>query len=296
MSERVTALSEVPAPRNGSDTIDRGEPSATQRELAHIIVDSLRVNNRLNYLVRSGLALFAISCSVLALIYAGLNAGPIVAAGRGDGAVANALLATTLPVLLLVGLAALAGVACWAVHSRGVDEMYGTLDTVSRMEREGEVAVSSRGLIYAFEEKLQNTRRAFTLLLWLGRTLFIVCLGVCVAAVINAIAKGSPLLTGALGGGSVLGAVLGVATKIPRNIAHNLADVIQIQTAVTGCDRQISLLETAAIDAVNHCDDRQTAHERVLDVQQRMDQVVANAVWRIERFADPEYSEGARDD
>lgn len=264
--------------------------SATQQELSEIVVASLRANCALNLRVRTGLGIFGLLSATLALGYAALNAGEIAAAAGEDSAKASAaLLAGALPVVLLVVLSAISGLAAWAVHERGLDELYGTIDAVSRMEREGEVAVSSRGLIHAFEEKLNSTRRAFTLLLWLGRTLFIVCLGLAIAAVVSAMSDGDPWVTGALGGSSAIGAFLGVARRVPQNIAHHLADVIQIQTVVTGSDRQISLLETAAIDAINDTAGRATARDEVLAVQQRMDHVIAGAVGRIERFADPEF-------
>lgn len=259
--------------------------SPVQGELAQLVVDELRSNCRLNFRVRCGLALFGFTAGGLALLVAVLRAGGIADAAGGGGDIFLACF----PIVVLVALSVMCGVAAWTVHARGLDEVQSTLDAVNRMEREGEVAVSSRGLIYAFEEKLQNTRRAFTLLLWLGRTLFIVCLALCCAAIISALKDAEPLLTGSLGAGSVVGALFGAATKVPRNISHHLADVIQIQTAVTGCDRQISLLETAAIDIVNRADDRASAHDDVLAVQRRMDQVVAHAVYRIERYADPEF-------
>ncbi len=49
------------------------------------------------------------------------------------------------------------------------------------------MAVSARGLIVAFEAKLQNAQRAFTLLLWIGRTTFVICLGLFTAAVVRAV-------------------------------------------------------------------------------------------------------------
>jgi hypothetical protein len=247
----------------------------------------LRLNCWLNYVLRAGLAVFGFTAGVLALLYTARHGHEIATALNDGRNIPAALLAATLPVLLFVLLGALAGAAAWAVHSRQVDETYRTLDAVSRMEREGEVAVSARGLIYAFEEKLQNARRAFTLLLWLGRTLFVVCLGLFAAAVINAMAGGSHLVTAVLGASSVAGALLGVVKAVPRTIAHNLADVIQVQSIITGCDRQISLLESAAFNAINHDADAIATRDTVLDVQRRMDQVVASAVRRIERYADP---------
>jgi hypothetical protein len=266
----------------------RRELSPAQADLAQLVVEELRDNCRLNFRVRAGLAVLGLATALVVLVYAVLRGDDIAAAAQGGGNL-GAAVAASIPVLVLLALAIALGGAAWTVHQRGLDEMYNTLEAVSRMEREGEVAVSSRGLIYAFEEKLQNTRRAFTLLLWLGRTLFLVCLGLAAAAIISLILKGDPVLTGALGGSSLIGALLGAARKVPRNISHHLADVIQIQTAVTGCDRQISLLETAAIDIVNFGEDRTQTHADVLAVQQRIDEVVSNAVCRIERYADPEF-------
>jgi hypothetical protein len=265
----------------------------TQDQLAALLTRELRANCVLNLLVRAGLAVFGLTAGVVALYYAASHSDAIAAAASGKDAGALALLTAALPIVLPVLLAALAGAAAWAVHSRGVEEMYGTLDTVSRIKREGEVAVSARGLIYAFEEKLQNARRAFTLLLWLGRTVFLVCLGLFAASIVSAMAGGDSLVTVGLGVTSVAGALLSVVKAVPRNITHNLSDVIQIQSIITGCDRQISLLETTALKALNHPDDRAGAQQTVLDVQRRMDQVVAKAVSRLEFYADPEHREEA---
>jgi hypothetical protein len=262
---------------------DAPQLSATQRELAELLVATLRQNTKLNFRVRAGLAVVGFASSLLALGYAGLH-GAEIASPAGD---LGALFAGTLPVVLLVVFSALAGLAAWTVNARSVDEMHSTLELVNRMAREGEVAVSSRGLVHAFEEKLQNTRRAFTLLLWLGRTLFVVCLGLLAGAGISAIAHADPVLTGALGGSSLLGAFLGIVSKVPRNIASHLADVVQIQTVVTGCDRQISLLETIALHAVNRDDGAHNAHDDALAVQRQMDRVIGRAVSRIEELADP---------
>jgi hypothetical protein len=271
----------------GEATAPAPSSSGAHAQLAPLVARVLRFNCWLNYVLRAGLAVFGLAAGVLALLYTARHGHEIAAAVHSDGDIAAALLGATLPVVLFVLLGALAGAAAWAVHSREVDEMCRTLDTVSRMEREGEVAVSARGLIYAFEEKLQNARRAFTLLLWLGRTLFLVCLGLFAAAIVNAMVGGNDLVTAVLGGSSVAGALLGVVRAVPRTLAHNLADVIQIQSIITGCDRQISLLESAAFNAINRDGDSAATQETVIDVQRRMDRVVASAVRRIERYTDP---------
>jgi hypothetical protein len=163
-----------------------------------------------------------------------------------------------------------------------------TLDVLTRLKREGEVAVSARGLMYAFEEKLQNARRAFTLLLWLGRTLFVICIGLFAAAVVNAMVKGADVVTVAFGASSVAGSLLAVTRGVPRNVKEHLADVIQVQTIVTGCDRQISLLESDALAALNnsHFGVAET-HQIVIEVQQHMSAVVNDAVSMVGRCVDP---------
>jgi hypothetical protein len=256
-----------------------------QQQVAPLVERVLRQNCSLNLWLRVGLAVFGMSAGVLALVYTVVHGHEIVAAVDGDGDLL-AVVAESVPALLYVLLGTLAGLVAWAVHARGVEEMYGTLDILSRMERQHEVAVSARGLIYAFEEKLQNTRRAFTLLLWLGRTLFIVCLGLFAAAIVSAMIEGVSTTTVVLGASSIAGALLGVARDVPRNIAHHLADVIQIQSIVTGCDRQISLLESLAFNAMNANTSSAATHRRGLEVQERMGQVVAAAVDHIETFAD----------
>jgi hypothetical protein len=61
-----------------------------------------------------------------------------------------------------------------------------------------------------------------------------------------------------------------------------------VQTIVTGCDRQISLLESDALAALNnsHVGVMET-HQIVIDVQQHMSGVVEDAVDMVERCVDP---------
>jgi hypothetical protein len=87
------------------------------------------------------------------------------------------VLAQTLPVALLAALAILCGIATWLLHSRGQEEIEQAMDGIGRLRREAEVAIPARGLAHVFEEKLANARRAYLLQLWLGRTLFLVSLG-----------------------------------------------------------------------------------------------------------------------
>jgi len=188
-------------------------------------------------------------------------------------------------VILLVAIAGIAAATAWTTHSRGLDEIFRTIDCVNRVEREGEVAVSARGLIVAFENKLQNAQRAFTLLLWIGRTTFVVCVGLFAAAVVRTAVVGDvDLATVALAAGSLLGAVVSLVKGAPRTITENLVAVIEVQSIVTGCDRQISLLESDAFAALNNkALSRDEAHAIVAEDQERIDAVVRAAVERLKR-------------
>jgi hypothetical protein len=281
---------------NGSSKLIPAEPSvsrsAVDKHVARLVTRGLRANTALNLAVRVLLGLFGLVSCALALRYIAVRGDEMVeilskSTDSGDR-VGKRLLVLCMPVLLFGLLAGLAAAAAWTMHARGQDETTRTLDMLSRLKREGEVAVSARGLMYAFEEKLQNARRALNLLLWLGRTLFLICIGLFAAAVINAMAKGADLVTVTFGVTSVAGSLLAVANGVPRKVKEHLADVIQVQTIVTGCDRQISLLESDALAALNNsqCGVADT-HHIVLEVQERMSTVVALAVKQIEDYVDP---------
>lgn len=261
-------------------------------DAVRLVTDALRDNTRLNLAVRVLLSLFAVACCMLAVRYVVLRGDQMVQLldQKGDTGdlVGRRLFVLCMPVVLFGVLAGLAAAAAWMLHVRGQEETTRTLDTLSRLRREGEVAASARGLMYAFEEKLQNARRAFSLLLWLGRAVFVICIGLFTAAVINAMANGADLLTVALGASSVAGAVFAVANGVPRKVKAHMADVIQVQTIVTGCDRQISLLESDALVALNNPDfSVADTHKVVLEVQARIGAVATDAAEQIERYVDP---------
>jgi hypothetical protein len=282
---RAAVLSAVTAGDGDSQT-------AIDRTIKDLALSGLRTNSRINVSARVLLGLFGLACAVVALDYVHQRGDLMVEIlrepGTGSGVIGERMLALTMPVLLFCGFAGVAGAVTLVLHSRGQEETGRTLEALNRMKREGEVAVSARGLTFAFEEKLTNARRAFTLLLWLARTLFIVCLGMFAVSVFNAIISGVDLFTVALGGTSVVAALLAVALSVPDNVTQQLANVIQIQSIVTGCDRQISLLESDAMSAMNNSDTEATvAHGIVLDVQDRIDKVVSHAVQQIEDSVDP---------
>ena len=159
-------------------------------------------------------------------------------------------------------------------------------DCVGRLRREAEVAIPARGLTHVFEEKLANARRAYVLQLWLGRALFLVSLGLFSAALINAIAGGESLLTAVFTAGSIVGVLFGTARRVPRTIARHLADVVQVQCAITGCDRQIGMFENYAYNLLNERSTDDVLGALVV-VHERIETVIENAVTRIERYADP---------
>jgi hypothetical protein len=289
----VSARAQVNAGSNGNspqETDGGGRPprsaaARARKQFSDDMTGTLRTNTLLNLCVRTGLAIIGLGAGASALAYTWLRHDELANAVAGGVDVGD-LLAVAMPFLFFVLLSALAGVAAAIAHARGLEEMSRTLEALTRIEREGEVAVSARGLIFAFEEKLQNARRAFTLQLWLGRTMFLVCLGLLAATLINALAEDG-LATFATGAGSVFAAFLGVTKRVPHNVGRHLADVVQIQSIITGCDRQISLLESAALAALKSNADPDTAHRFVLEAQWRIDEVVERAVIRIEDFADP---------
>jgi hypothetical protein len=261
-------------------------------DIAAIALGTLKSNSKLNFAARVLLMLFALTASVLAVAYVFIRADEMVEVLTDPahaGVVGEQLLALTAPVLLLVVLAGLAAITGFVVHSRGLEESIRTMDSVNRLRREGEVAVSARGLIVAFEEQLSTAKRGHGLLLWIGRTLFIVTLGLFSAAVISTIWHGADPWTITLGATSMAGAIFAVAKNVPETIAHDVANVVQVQLILTGAHRQISMLESDAFASLNNKDmSRADAHVALLAVQDRMDSVVDAAVKQIEKFADPQ--------
>jgi len=260
-------------------------------EMTRLVTSGLRANTALSLAVRILLSLFGVACCVLALRYVVVRSDQMVQILRESGdagdLIGKRLFVLCMPVLLFGVLGGLAGAAAWTIHARAQDETVRTLDTLSRLKREGDVAASARGLTYAFEEKLQNARRALNLLLWLGRSLFVICIGLFAATIVNAMADGDHLLTAAFGASSVVGSLFSVANGVPRKVKAHMADVIQVQTIVTGCDRQISLLDSDALVALNSDLGVRETHQIVLEVQQRMNAVVATAAEQIEHYVDP---------
>jgi hypothetical protein len=260
-------------------------------ELTGILLGAVKNNTRLNAVLRCVLALVGVVATAAALIYTVVHASAIVGAlssPRPTGmSLWERIFAQSWPVFILMALAALTAVAAWWAHVRGQEEIERASDCVSRLRREAEVAIPARGLTHVFEEKLANARRAYMLQLWLGRALFLVSLGLFSAGVINTLAGGESLVTLTFTAGSVVGVLFGTARRVPRTIARHLADIVQVQIAITGCDRQIGLFENYAYQLLK--DER--ASEEVLAalilVHERIETVVQNAIQRVEQYADP---------
>jgi hypothetical protein len=272
-------------------TADAKEPLAS-RDVIHAALGSLKANGALNLTARVLLMLFALCAAVLAVVLIYIRADKMVEVltdQKRTEQLGEQLIALTAPVLVLMILAGLAVIIGFLAHSRGLDESIRTLDSVNRLRRENEVAVSARGLIVAFEEQLSSIKRSHSVVLWVVRTLFIVTLGLFSACAIRTIAEGVDPTTAVLGGTSLAGALLGAATRIPDRVAHETANIVQIQLIVTGAHRQISMLESDAFASMNNRKtSRSAAHEMVLRVQDRIEHVIDTAVKQIEKFADPQ--------
>jgi hypothetical protein len=276
------------APRPTAVERDRGAATVTQGEdAAAPALASLRLNLEINRSFRILVGTFGLVAGALALLYTWRRGDRMVELLVQDRLDLERLLVLGLPVLTFGLFAGLAVAVCWGLHSRGQEELLRTLDTVSRIRREGEVAVSARGLMFSFEEKLVNARRAFMLLLWFGRTLFIVCLGLFTISAGRAILGETDLFTVALSATSVAGALLAIATDAPRKVKEHLADVVQVQSIVTGCDRQISLLESDAQAVMNSKLCTAEKHRMVLEVQGRMGLVTRRSAQLVEHYAEP---------
>jgi hypothetical protein len=284
-----------PAHLNGGGSPPAGDPSTSRDEIADYMMAGLRRSMVVNLGVRAALGIIGLSAAASALVYTWAHAEELVAPLAGRHYSVAEVFAVTMPFVMFVLLGLFAAMAAYTAHARFLDETCRTLETVNRIRREGEVAVSARGLIFAFEEKLTNARRAFTLQLWLGRTLFLVGLGLLCVTVVSAIIGGHELVTAAAGAGSFATALLGVTKRVPENVGQQLADVVQIQSIVTGCDRQISLLESAAFAALKDTDPGGKGQQFALHARSQIDEVVDRAVKRIEDYTEPHARSGGGD-
>ncbi len=261
------------------------------REVVRVALGTLESNSHWNLVGRILLMVFALgtatAATVLVVFRADETVGVLTDPSRNDE-IGKQLLALSAPVLLLLALAGLAVLVGFLVHSRGLDESVKTLDSVNRLRREDEVAVSARGLIVAFEDQLASIKRSHGVILWVARSLFIVTIGLFLACVGAALANGIDATTAVLGATSLAGALLGAATGVPTTISHEAANVLQMQLIVTGAQRQISMLESVAFTSLNDTKaTRDEANAVAFSAQQKIQDVLDKAVQQVEAFADP---------
>jgi hypothetical protein len=258
-------------------------------DVAALSLRTLGANSRLNLVARTLLMVFSLTTAALAVAYVLTRANAAVAILQRPGEeTLPRLLALGAPMLLLAALAIVGGIAAAVLHSRNLEESVRTLDSINRLRREGEVAVSARGLVVAFEEQIATIRRSHSLLLWLGRTLFVISLGLFSVAAISALWRGVDIWTLGMGVTSLGGAMWTAASRVPANVAHDAANVVQVQLIVTAAHRQISLLESDAFAALNAKEASvETQHAVALDNQERIERVMASAIAQIETYTDP---------
>jgi hypothetical protein len=221
----------------------------------------------------------AVTAGLLAVGYAVVH-GPEMTKQILDaesGSFVEQLIALTWPVLVLGALAILAGAGAWMVHIRAVEAYDRGFQALTQYWRDTSVPVQSREL----DDEVNFTRRAFLVIMWLTRTLFIVSLGLFAVAVADIIIRGTVDASSVLlAGGSLMGALYGTASDVPTNVKKHLADIVQMQTILSACNRELSLLERIG-----------KRHEKYRDVPpllipRAMDAVVAKAAARIEVYTE----------
>ena len=264
-------------------------------DVASLSLSTLKANSRLNLVARTLLMVFSLTTAALAVAYVITRADAAVSILQRPGdEMLPRLVALGAPMLLLAAFAILGAIAAAVIHSRSLDESVRTLDSINRLRREGEVAVSARGLVVAFEEQIATIRRSHSLLLWLGRTLFVISLGLFAVAAISALWHGVDVWTLGMGVSSLGGAMWTAASRVPSNVAHDAANVVQVQLIVTAAHRQISLLESDAFAALNAKEtDVRAAHAVALDNQERIERVMTTAIGQIETYTDPKPAQAA---
>ena len=209
---------------------------------------ALRRNATLNFGVRLGLYAAALASIGTALWYATQRGDDMVRAlldlNKDSVFHADRLLAITIPLILLLLLAAVSLVCALLVQSRGIDDFESGLAGISRLRREAGAGVSrTRDTMHVLEEFVVNARRAFRLQLWFARTLFVVSIVLFAAAIVDAIVGGVDLATIGLGAGSMIGLLAGIATGAGSNVGMHLGDATQLQLIVANGTRQVNVIE-----------------------------------------------------
>jgi hypothetical protein len=195
--------------------------------------------------------------------------------------------AVTWPIVLQAIVAVGSVLFALRIHRKSVATFQEGLEGVSRLRREAAVGVPrSRALTDVLEETLKNAKQAFSVSLWISRTLFVVGLALLVTVFIQSIARNElDLVTGALATGSVISLIASWLTRPQRDIATDLGNITQLQAILASYTRQAALLEEHVYQVLEHyrrIGDPEGASESVTKGTTRLSAVLAKAVDAIQ--------------
>lgn len=275
-----------------SKSAPRQEWEGSVRTQTHAAFLSLRRNATLNYLVRMGLYVSSLAAIGVFLWYA---------TNRGDDMVnallskdepdfhEETLLALTVPLILMMLLAAVSLFAALLVQSRGSGEFESGLAGISRLRREAIAGVSrTRETTHVLEEFVVNARRAFRLQLWFARTLFIVSLTLFALAVVDAIASSVDVGTIALAAGSLTGLLIGIATGAGSRVGMHLGDATQMQIVVANATRQVNVVEEHLLKTIEvHECDPEASREAIEQGLAQITAITERSVDMIQLYTEP---------
>jgi type IV secretory pathway TrbD component len=257
----------------------------------------LRLNAALNFVIRIALYGMGIFFLYQIIIYVLNRADPMVEELLNAVKFSNefdftligkSAAAVTWPVAILVGLAAFCIILGLFIQRRSNAEFERGQEVVGRLRRDSVGVPRARALSNVLEETLLNSKRAFTVQIWLSRTLFLSGIVLLGAFVLNGIAKGDAFMTTAFGLGS-LGAIASAAVlNAGGKVGTHLADVTQLQMIVIGSMRQVGLLEEHVYHLLEA--KRASPEEATGAVTNSVNQLATiyeAAISRIQKYAEP---------
>lgn len=270
----------------------RHEWEGSVRTQTHAAFLSLQRNATLNYLVRMGLYVSSLASIGVFLWYATYRGDDMVSALLGAEEPdfhEETLLALTIPLILMMVLAAVSLLAALLVQSRGSDEFQSGLAGISRLRREAIAGVSrTRETTHVLEEFVVNARRAFRLQLWFARTLFIVSLTLFAVAVVDAIASSVDVGTIALAAGSLTGLLIGIATGAGSRVGMHLGDATQMQIVVANATRQVNVVEEHLLKTIEvHECDPEASRDAIEQGLAQITAITEQSVDMIQLYAEP---------
>lgn len=274
-------------PPSGSDVT---WTAVVQRETDYAFA-AVRRHALVDLAASAALFLVALAAFSIAVGYTIIRGDDMVGVLLNDerlGQIDERILALTLPVIMLFVLGATAMAASWLLQARASRDFAANMEGVSRLRREAEGGVSrTRVSTHALEEYYANARRAFRMQLWLGRTLFVVCLALFAIAVTDAILREVDVATVALGGGSILALLLASVTGVTTRVGSHLADLTQIHLAVGGAARRVGVVEDHVYQVLERTEDPDAAARAVQAGADRMGRIVAESLELIQTYAEP---------